>query len=59
MQMVMFIYTRIGLHARSLNNPTFTEEQNNKILATSVGSLSLMKSFQIHLHILMSLLKKT
>ena len=37
MQMVMFIYTRIG-HARSLN-PTFTEEQNNKILATSVGKV--------------------
>ena len=29
----------MGLHARSLNNPTFTEEQNNKILATSVGKV--------------------
>ena len=33
------LHTRIGLHARSLNNPTFTEEQNNKILATSVGKV--------------------
>ena len=33
------LHTRIGLHARSLINPTFTEEQNNKILATSVGKV--------------------
>ena len=39
MQMAMFIYTRIGVHAKSFNNPTFTEAQNNKILATSVGKV--------------------
>ena len=27
------------LHAKSFNNPTFTEAQNNKILATSVGKV--------------------
>ncbi|MCL7621664.1 DNA-directed RNA polymerase subunit beta', partial [Staphylococcus aureus] len=31
--------TRIGVHASSFNNPTFTEEQNKKILATSVGKI--------------------
>jgi DNA-directed RNA polymerase subunit beta' len=31
------LHTRIGVHAKSFNNPTFTEAQNNKILATSVG----------------------
>lgn len=31
------LHTRIGVHASSFNNPTFTEEQNKKILATSVG----------------------
>ncbi|MCD0935322.1 DNA-directed RNA polymerase subunit beta', partial [Staphylococcus aureus] len=30
---------RIGVHASSFNNPTFTEEQNKKILATSVGKI--------------------
>ncbi|HDD0505460.1 TPA: DNA-directed RNA polymerase subunit beta' [Staphylococcus aureus] len=33
------LYTRIGVHASSFNNPTFTEEQNKKILATSVGKI--------------------
>ncbi|HDX7844771.1 TPA: DNA-directed RNA polymerase subunit beta' [Staphylococcus aureus] len=32
-------HTRIGVHASSFNNPTFTEEQNKKILATSVGKI--------------------
>lgn len=33
------LHTRIGVHASSFNNPTFTEEQNRKILATSVGKI--------------------
>lgn len=33
------LHTRIGVHAKSFNNPTFTEVQNNKILATSVGKV--------------------
>ncbi|HCY6795455.1 DNA-directed RNA polymerase subunit beta' [Staphylococcus aureus] len=33
------LHTRIGVHANSFNNPTFTEEQNKKILATSVGKI--------------------
>lgn len=33
------LHTRIGVHATSFNNPTFTEEQNKKILATSVGKI--------------------
>ncbi|MCQ1338627.1 DNA-directed RNA polymerase subunit beta' [Staphylococcus aureus] len=33
------LHTRIGVHASSFNNPTFTEEQNQKILATSVGKI--------------------
>ena len=33
------LHTRIGVHAKSFNNPTFTEEQNNKILTTSVGKV--------------------
>ncbi|MBM7132665.1 MULTISPECIES: DNA-directed RNA polymerase subunit beta' [Staphylococcus] len=33
------LHTRIGVHAGSFNNPTFTEEQNKKILATSVGKV--------------------
>lgn len=33
------LHTRIGVHARSFNNPTFTEDQNNKILTTSVGKV--------------------
>ncbi|MDW8555398.1 DNA-directed RNA polymerase subunit beta' [Staphylococcus xylosus] len=32
-------HTRIGVHASSFNNPTFTEEQNKKILLTSVGKV--------------------
>lgn len=33
------LHTRIGVHAVSFNNPTFTEEQNKKILLTSVGKV--------------------
>ncbi|WP_182683102.1 DNA-directed RNA polymerase subunit beta' [Staphylococcus saprophyticus] len=33
------LHTRIGVHATSFNNPTFTEEQNKKILLTSVGKV--------------------
>lgn len=33
------LHTRIGVHASSFNNPSFTEEQNKKILATSVGKI--------------------
>lgn len=33
------LHTRIGVHVSSFNNPTFTEEQNKKILATSVGKI--------------------
>ncbi|HDP5854485.1 DNA-directed RNA polymerase subunit beta' [Staphylococcus aureus] len=33
------LHTRIGVHASSFNNPTFTEEQNKKILVTSVGKI--------------------
>ncbi|HCC5706116.1 TPA: DNA-directed RNA polymerase subunit beta' [Staphylococcus aureus] len=33
------LHTRIGVHASSFNNPTFTEEQNKMILATSVGKI--------------------
>ncbi len=33
------LHTRIGVHASSFNNPTFTEEQKKKILATSVGKI--------------------
>ncbi|HGZ8222526.1 DNA-directed RNA polymerase subunit beta' [Staphylococcus aureus] len=33
------LHTRIGVHASSFNNPTFTEEQNKKILATSAGKI--------------------
>ena len=33
------LHTRIGVHARSFNNPTFTEEQKKKILATTVGKI--------------------
>ncbi|MBF0736769.1 DNA-directed RNA polymerase subunit beta' [Staphylococcus arlettae] len=33
------LHTRIGVHAQSFNNPTFTEEQNRKILTTSVGKV--------------------
>ncbi len=33
------LHTRIGVHASSFNNPTFTEAQNQKILTTSVGKI--------------------
>ncbi|SCS19382.1 DNA-directed RNA polymerase subunit beta' [Staphylococcus caeli] len=33
------LHSRIGVHAASFNNPTFTEEQNKKILLTSVGKV--------------------
>lgn len=33
------LHTRIAIHAGSLNNPTFTEEQNKKLLVTTVGKL--------------------
>lgn len=33
------LHTRIGVHANSFNNPTFTDEQNSKILVTSVGKI--------------------
>ncbi|WP_349771835.1 DNA-directed RNA polymerase subunit beta' [Staphylococcus canis] len=33
------LHTRIGVHASSFNNPTFTEEQNRKLLTTSVGKI--------------------
>src|SRR5690606_32565276 len=31
--------TRVAVHAGSLNNPTFTEEQNKKLLLTTIGKL--------------------
>ncbi|UAC48271.1 DNA-directed RNA polymerase subunit beta' [Bacillus aquiflavi] len=33
------LHTRIAIHAGSLNNETFTEEQNNKLLLTTVGKI--------------------
>jgi DNA-directed RNA polymerase subunit beta' len=33
------LHTRVAVHAGSLNNETFTEEQNNKLLVTTVGKL--------------------
>lgn len=33
------LHSRIAVHARSLKNPTFTEEQNSKLLITSVGKV--------------------
>ncbi|MCD5326048.1 MULTISPECIES: DNA-directed RNA polymerase subunit beta' [Pontibacillus] len=33
------LHTRVAVHARSLNNGTFTEEQNNQLLLTTVGKL--------------------
>ncbi|NLI68811.1 MAG: DNA-directed RNA polymerase subunit beta' [Bacilli bacterium] len=33
------LHTRIAVRASSLNNPTFTEEQNKKLLITTVGKL--------------------
>ncbi|WP_243292377.1 DNA-directed RNA polymerase subunit beta' [Bacillus sp. FJAT-47783] len=33
------LHTRVAVHAASLNNETFTEEQNRKLLITTVGKL--------------------
>ena len=33
------LHTRVAVHASSLNNQTFTEEQNSKLLITTVGKL--------------------
>ncbi|MBD8070959.1 DNA-directed RNA polymerase subunit beta' [Bacillus sp. PS06] len=33
------LHTRVAVHAGSLKNETFTEEQNNKLLITTVGKL--------------------
>lgn len=33
------LHTRVAVHAASLNNETFTEEQNNMLLITTVGKL--------------------
>ncbi|MEH7235962.1 DNA-directed RNA polymerase subunit beta' [Bacillus sp. JJ1562] len=33
------LHTRVAVHAGSLKNPTFTEEQNNMLLMTTVGKL--------------------
>jgi len=33
------LHSRIAIQARSLNNPTFTEEQNAKLLITTVGKI--------------------
>ena len=33
------LHTRVAVHAGSLNNQTFTEEQNSKLLITTVGKL--------------------
>ena len=48
------LHSRIAVHAGSLNNETFTEEQNKKLLVTTVGKLSLTRLFQNHSHILMN-----
>src|SRR5699024_12012932 len=32
-------HSRVAIKASSLNNPTFTEEQNEKLLMTTVGKL--------------------
>ncbi len=33
------LHSRVAVHAGSLNNPTFTEEENNKLLLTTVGKI--------------------
>src|SRR5699024_11825456 len=33
------LHNRVALYAGSLNNPTFTEEQNKKLLLTTVGKI--------------------
>ena len=32
-------HTRVAVHAGSFNNPTFTEEQNGKLLTTTIGKI--------------------
>ena len=40
--MDMFIlHTRVAVRASSLNNQTFTEEQNSKLLITTIGKIDL------------------
>ncbi|MBF4500956.1 DNA-directed RNA polymerase subunit beta' [Savagea sp. SN6] len=33
------LHSRVAVHAGSLNNPTFTEEENKKLLLTTVGKI--------------------
>ena len=33
------LHSRVAVQAGSLNNPTFTEEQNSKLLLTTVGKI--------------------
>ena len=33
------LHTRVGIAAKSFNNPTFTEEQNKKLLITTIGKV--------------------
>ncbi len=33
------LHSRVALQAGSLNNPTFTEEQNNQLLVTTIGKI--------------------
>lgn len=33
------LHSRVGIKASALNNPHFTEEQNNKLLVTTIGKL--------------------
>ncbi|WP_027964787.1 DNA-directed RNA polymerase subunit beta' [Halalkalibacillus halophilus] len=33
------LHSRVGLMAKSLNNPRFTEEQNKKVIVTTVGKI--------------------
>jgi len=33
------LHTRVAIAASSLNNPTFTEEQNNQLLVTTIGKI--------------------
>src|SRR5690625_5112350 len=33
------LHSRVALHAGSLNNQTFTEEQNNQLLVTTIGKI--------------------
>ena len=34
------LHTRVAVHAGSLNNQTFTEEQNKKLLITTIGKVN-------------------